>query len=554
MRKVRRAVLAAWLISGLIAGLLLALPLFALQLLGDIMLAGSLERLVPLAGLAGAAILAAGILDYCRSLVLLRAGLWLDHTLAAAFLEAGLRQRAEGGRLRATADAFTSVRDALVHGRLTSALELPWSLATCACILLLDRRLGLISLAVVGLAALGLLVFRSNPSKQRSQTGRARHWLDQLAGRSAELSAAGASDGATRRWEHMNASTLAPRYAAGRKQGAGLALVRMLQPAGTACVLAFGVHAVLETGLGPAVVVAAALVVARALGVMERFAADRNEVAAARIGWRILEHAESEFAGTSAPPATQLAPAFGLIELVGVTCRPHGDRAPLLSDVDLWLRSGECIGIIGNRGSGKTSLARTIAGELLPDIGSVTIDGLSLSVAQRGMTARGIGFLSDSPRLLAGTIADNIAGFEPHEPVDLVRAASLAGVHDKIERLPHGYATRVDELGAPLSLRQSRAVAFARALYGSPSFVVLDEPEIGADAAEIARLVEVLGELRRAGIGIALATGEPRLLALTDRIVLLESGRIEAILPSRELAVAQSPAPNAAPRHVRQAA
>lgn len=196
---------------------------------------------------------------------------------------------------------------------------------------------------------------------------------------------------------------------------------------------------------------------------------------------------------------------------------------------------GECIGVIGPRSSGKSSLLATIAGELSPRSGKAAIGSSAIAPHQRQSERRAIGYLPDTPCLLAGTVAENISGFQTFLQEHVVAAAVKAGAHEMISSLPQGYATEVGDGGNGIPMRARRAIALARALYGNPVAVVLDEPELGLDATERSRLVGHLDAIRRDGKTLVIATGDPSLLRLTDRIALMANGTIEGVLPSQQV-------------------
>lgn len=345
----------------------------------------------------------------------------------------------------------------------------------------------------------------------------------------------GASGGIARRWEHENRARTAKSYHLGWRFGSANALARVLQPAGIAAVATAGAYLVLTEILSPAAVVAAALLVMRAQSTIEQVIGGLQEFREARAGWRVLVEAEDSLAPTSSGLAGAAGGRGGEISLEAVSMRLAGEQNRGLGNVNLRVEPGECVGVIGARGAGKSTLLRTIAGVAIPEAGRVSLDGRPLALHQRSMVSRAIGYMGESSGLLPGSVADNIAGFEDYSMDRVAAAAARAGVHAVLSALPQGYDSEAAGADCVLSLRQARAVCLARAFYGSPRVVVLDEPELGANAAEIAGLGAIVLGLRRDGVTVVLATAEPQLLRLTDRIAVMTAGTIESVLPSRQL-------------------
>ena len=226
-------------------------------------------------------------------------------------------------------------------------------------------------------------------------------------------------------------------------------------------------------------------------------------------------------------------------------------NALALRGVSLELKPGESLGIIGPNGAGKSTLAALIAGAIDPRSGSVNLDGLGSAKWQRGLERPAIGYAGTQPALFEGTVHENIVRFGEFSLMSAAQAAMKIGVHDVLSDLPNGYETRVAADGQGLSSREARAVAFARAVHGSPRIVVFDEPELGLDAAAEKRLMGLLADLKKSGTSLVIATQQPRLLALTEKVAVLKKGNLEMFGPAAEvmqkLKPARAPAPAEGP-------
>jgi ATP-binding cassette subfamily C protein len=203
--------------------------------------------------------------------------------------------------------------------------------------------------------------------------------------------------------------------------------------------------------------------------------------------------------------------------------------AAALHEVSVTLGAGSALGVIGPSGSGKTSLARALVGVWKPVRGAIRLDGATLDQWSQDVLGHFIGYLPQEVELFDGTVAENIARFEPEaDPTKLIAAATAAGVHDVILRLPQGYKTQVGEGGAALSGGQRQRIALARALYGDPFLVVLDEPNSNLDALGEEALTRAIRSVRsRGGIAVVIAH-RPSAVAAVDHILVLNEGRVQA--------------------------
>jgi ATP-binding cassette subfamily C protein len=213
-----------------------------------------------------------------------------------------------------------------------------------------------------------------------------------------------------------------------------------------------------------------------------------------------------------------------------------GGHQPLVRDISFQLRAGSGLGIVGPSGSGKSCLARALVGVWSPARGRVRLDSASLDQWLPEMLGRHIGYLPQDVELFAGTVAQNIARFRKNDDPDLViQAAMLAGVHELILSLSHGYATMIGEGGAALSAGQRQRVGLARALYGDPFLVVLDEPNSNLDSEGEAALTQALLSVRQRG-GIAVVVAHrPSVLAALDQVLVIQAGEQKAFGPKEEI-------------------
>ncbi|TJW56647.1 MAG: ATP-binding cassette domain-containing protein, partial [Mesorhizobium sp.] len=282
------------------------------------------------------------------------------------------------------------------------------------------------------------------------------------------------------------------------------------------------------------IMIASSIMMSRALAPIELAIAHWRGFVTARQAWTRLTQLlvllpETAISVSLPAPRSALS-----VESVSVT--PPGERRMVVQDATFALERGVGLGIVGPSASGKSSLVRVIAGIWLPIRGTVRLDGATLDQWSPEELGNHVGYLPQDVQLFDGTIAENIARFEPQAPSDkILAAARAAGVHDLVIHLPEGYETRIGEAGSALSAGQRQRVALARALYGDPFLVILDEPNSNLDAeGEAALTVAIQGVRARGGIAIVVAH-RPSALASLDQVLVMANGRIQAIGPKNEI-------------------
>jgi ATP-binding cassette subfamily C protein len=212
---------------------------------------------------------------------------------------------------------------------------------------------------------------------------------------------------------------------------------------------------------------------------------------------------------------------------------PPGTKEPVINGVSFELQPGESLAIVGPSGSGKSTLARLLVGCLYPTAGKVRIDGTDLRHWDRRQFGQHTGFLPQEVELFPGTIKENICRMRDNLlDEDIYRAAQLTGVHDLITHMPNGYETVLDRNGAPLSGGQKQRLALARAFFGQPSFVVLDEPNSNLDAVGEQALTDTLLRAKNQGVTCVVITQRPAILSIVSKLLILKNGRVEAFGPT----------------------
>src|SRR6202011_3627624 len=271
----------------------------------------------------------------------------------------------------------------------------------------------------------------------------------------------------------------------------------------------------------------ASILSARALQPVEQLVANWRGFVASRQGWQRLKATLANFPDNAQPMALPAPKASLTVESIAVV--PPSSQRPAVVDVSLALHAGNGLGVIGPSGAGKSSLVRAVIGAWMPFRGRVRLDGASLDQWEPDALRRHIGYLPQDVELFAGSVADNIARFEPDaDPATIVHAAAAAGVHEMVLRLPNGYSTEIGEAGSALSAGQRQRIALARALYRQPYTVSLGERNSTLDAEGAAALTQAILSIRqRRGIAIVVAH-RPSALEGCDLVLAMTNGAVAA--------------------------
>jgi ATP-binding cassette subfamily C protein len=288
--------------------------------------------------------------------------------------------------------------------------------------------------------------------------------------------------------------------------------------------LALGAYLAILQEISPGVMIASSIIMARAIAPIEQAVSHWPSFVACRQAMSRLNQVLAQCGAEKGMPGLPLPKSELRVEQMATSA--PGEPMVLLQGMDLVLQAGDGLGVIGGSGSGKTSFARALVGVWPVLKGAIRLDGSTIDQWQEQERGRFIGYLPQDVELFDGTVADNIARFERNaDVVSIVAAAKLAGVHAMIAGLPDGYNTLVGEGGARLSAGQRQRVGLARALYGNPFLVVLDEPNSNLDVEGEQALTRAMMEVRgRGGIVVVIAHRSSALLSV-NKVLMIQSGK-----------------------------
>lgn len=519
--------------------LMLAAPLYMLQVFDRVIAGRSLDTLFYLTLIALLAFLAMAALEAVRARTLIKLGGWLDQRLGGDLLSAEVLA---AGTNTATPSAqglrdLTTLRNFLTGASMFPILDAPWTPLFLIVIFLLHPVLGL--LAAAGAVTLFALAVANDLGGRRAleragTASRAALSHAEAAARNADaILAMGVLPNLVRRWRRANGEMLHGLGAASRRSATIGAVSKFLRMALQIGILGTGAWLVLAGELTAGGMIAGSILLGRALAPVDQAISSWKSAVTARQAYRRIADRLAVV-----PPAAEAMPLpvpRGRLTVENLTYAHPDASEPLLRGVNLRLEPGESLGLIGPTAAGKTTLARLIVGNLRPQVGHVRLDGADIwqwDAADRGPY---VGYLPQDVELFQASVRDNIARLGAAEGEAVVAAARLAQVHDMILRLPQGYETPVGDGGAALSGGQRQRIALARAVFGPPRLVVLDEPNANLDQEGEAALLKALGGLKAAGVTNVVIAHRPSVLRHVDKILVLRPGQAPAFGPRDEI-------------------
>jgi ATP-binding cassette, subfamily C, type I secretion system permease/ATPase len=537
----RRAIWGLGLFSGLSNVLMLTGPFFMLQVYDRVLPSRSLPTLVGLAILATTLFAFQGAIDLIRGRINDRIGRFLDETLSSrvydALVRLPLKARGDGDGLQPLRD-LDQVRGFLSSGGPSALCDLPWMPLYLGICFLFHFWIGITALfgvcVLFGLTLLAEIRTRG-PAKAAARFAMTRNALALGGRRNAEvLRAMGMSKRVTLRWAAANRKYLDAHEKASDVAGSLGGLSKVIRMILQSAVLGVGACLVINNESTAGIIIASSILTARALAPVELVIANwKGFVAARQAGQRLSELLR--LLPEEQEPMALPRPKKSL-ELIQVSVIPPGLERPVVSDVSFVLKSGQGLGVIGPSGSGKSSLVRALVGAWNPIRGKVQLDDAPLDQWSREALGWNIGYLPQDVELFDDTVAANIARFDQTaDPAAVLEAARAAGVHELILSLPNGYGTRLGEGGVTLSGGQRQRIALARALFGNPFLVVLDEPSSNLDAeGEEALTRAVLNVRGRGGIAVVVAH-RPSALAAVDHVLVMGQGIVQSFGAKEEV-------------------
>jgi PrtD family type I secretion system ABC transporter len=497
------------------------------------------------------------LLDMARSRILVRTGVRLERQLAHAVLDVGLAGVGPGREVmvnRAARD-LDVIRQTLAGPGVLALFDAPWTPIYILVAFLIHPALG--ALAIVGSAALFSLTWLNErstqgPLKKAGEAANLSYMSQQSSAAQAEvIRAMGMRRAMVQRHLQEREAAADLQLKASFSSSGLTALSRFLRLALQSFALGLGAYLAIEQKISAGAIFAASLLIGRALSPLEQVLAAWRGIGQAKEAYDNLNDLLGDQA--AGPPVMELPLPKGNVQVEHLVVLNAARDGAVLNDVSFMIPAGTLVGVIGPSGAGKSTLARMIAGAGRPDRGNLRFDGAEASQWDPERLAQSIGYMPQESVLFAGTIKQNIARFADFLPQDVgdidsqvLEAAKLAGAHDMILRLPAGYDTVLGWGGRGLAAGHTQRIAFARALFGNPSLLVLDEPNAHLDSEGEALLASALITLKQRGVTAIVVAHRTGVLAAVDRLMMLRDGRIEMFGPRDEVISRLSAGPPAA--------
>jgi ATP-binding cassette, subfamily C, bacterial exporter for protease/lipase len=532
-------------IFSMIANVLMLTPtIYMLQVYGRVMKSGSELTLLMVTGFL---ILFYGVMafaEWLRSRLMVRAGVRLDEALNSLVFKASFEAYLNRTRHN-VAEAFsdlTNIRQFLTATGMIAFFDTPWTPIYIAVIFLLSPFLGWLSIlfALIQLA----LTFQTHRMSKKEiesalEAGNESYSYVQSKLRNIEpIHAMGMSGNLRDRWFRLHDASLGKSEASLERQHRQQAFTKFVRYSMQSLTLGAGALMVIEGKMSAGSMIAANVLMSKALQPLDLLVATWTPFVQARTAFFRLEKLLEEF--PEQEPGARHQDPFGEIRLDGLTARVPGRETPILDNLTATFPAGKVVVVLGPSGSGKSTLARCIVGVWPHREGGVLIDGERIESWDRMELGPHLGYLPQDIELFDGTIAENIARFSEVDSAKVIEAARRTGIHDMILRFPRGYDTQIGEAGGMLSGGQRQRLGLARAMYGNPAILVLDEPNANLDDAGERSLLQAVGELKAAGKTVILITHRPSVLSAADLIVLMQAGKIVHCAPRDEVIAALS--------------
>ncbi|WP_287260578.1 type I secretion system permease/ATPase [Mesorhizobium sp.] len=531
MHLARRQVPALLVFSLLANLLLLASTVYMLQIYDRVLSSGSIDTLMWLTLAVIGAIAVYGLLEQARRMILGHISQWLDDQLSVPVIERAMEARLAGGSsLETGLKDVSDLRGFVAGDGMLTFLDAPWTPVFLAFMWFLHPALGLVGIAGAILLFCGALAndFLTRRKSQEAAAGLRRNQAaaGQYIDGAETLRSLGMSEPALQRWEEKQQSFMTIQaQLLGRTTTIG-SLSRSLRLALQVAVLGLGAYFVLRSELTAGSMIAASILLSRALAPIERSIGAWRSLVTARTARRNLTRLFAD-TGPRQSGGVILPRPQGRLKLEDVYYYAPGTQQALMNKVSFNVVAGETFGVIGPSGSGKTTLCRLMVGTLRPSLGHVRLDEAEVANWPCNQLGMHIGYLPQQVDLFPGTIAENIARLRDVDSAAVIAAAQAAGIHEMILRMPNGYQTEVGPHGARISRGQRQRIALARALFGNPALIVLDEPNTGLDGDGEIALLSVLRDLKERGCTVILVSHQTYLLRTADHVVFMHDGAVK---------------------------
>lgn len=531
--------------------LMLITPLYSLQVLDRVIGSSSIETLIMLSLIIGCIYFIYGLLQIARSFTLIKVGEWLDNTLSPIIFGHAISASATRVNIGASQllRDFQTVKMFLTSTGINTLFDAPWSIIYIIVVFMIHPYLGIIT--VVGAIIIVSTAFFNAIATNRTlgestEFAIKSHTQADIANRNAEVvEAMGMMKNVTKNWHKFNAASLAKQSVASYRNGVISNFSRFIRNIMQMLVTGVGAYVVIKThnrDMTTGHMIASSIIVGRALAPFDNAIELWKSISSTLKSYRNINQSfNMHSARDEGMPIPHVEGRLSVSEAYYAVPLPQGAPAApipkyILKGVNFALEPGEILAIIGASAAGKSTLAKAMVGVWKITSGSIRLDSAEIYNWNRENFGQHIGYLPQGIELFSGTIKQNIARMaEDADPAAVITAAKLAGAHEMILRLPDGYDSDIGPAGSNLSGGQRQRVGLARAFYGNPKFIVLDEPNANLDEAGEIALANALKQAKTLGITVIVISHRPSVLSVVDKILLLQDGSVAAFGTPEEI-------------------
>ena len=523
--------------------LMLVPTFYMIQVSGRVVPTSSTSTLIMLTIILSVLMLTMGSLEWVRSRIMVRISNRLDVLLGRDVYRASFKRALQSGGMDASAQSLndlTSLRQFLTGNGLFAFFDAPWLPIYTAVMFLFHPWFGWMTVAsAVVLIVLAFLNHRYTgkalaEANKQSITANL-HTTKNL--RNAEvIESMGMLDTLMGRWATRQRRVLVLQSDASDKGGIITSISKTFRMWAQSIMLCIGAYLVITHEVNAGLMMAGSLLLGRALSPIDQMIGSWKGFVAARLQYDRLNETLDKL--NAEPERMSLPDPEGHVQVENLVIAPPGAKAPVIRNISFVVPAGDIVGIVGPSAAGKSTLARALLGIWTPQHGTVRLDGADISAWDKQKLGPHLGYLPQDIELFEGTISDNVARFGKVDPEKVVLAARIAGVHEMILQLPDGYDTVIGSEGVNLSGGQRQRIGLARAVYGSPRLIVLDEPNSNLDEVGERALAVALLKIKETGATVFIISHRPNILSKLDRVMMLEGGVI-TLYGAREQVIAE---------------
>ncbi|WP_352412496.1 type I secretion system permease/ATPase [Mixta sp. BE291] len=528
------------LFSAIINIMILSPSVYMLQVYDRVLPSRNEMTLIMLTIIVVGMLIIIAFLEYCRSMIAIYVSEKIDCDLSNAVYQAAFAANIKQQNKDASnyLSDVTTIRQFFTGNAIFAFLDAPWFPFFILVIFFFNPWLGLFSLVGSGLLIALAVVNQQLTKKPLTEAGKTAYQSANIAGTNLRyagtIEAMGMLPAFQRRWWALHEKFIHLQQCASEYSGRITALTRFTRMALQSLILGLGGWLAISDQITPGMMIAGSILLGRALAPIEQLIGAWKQWGNTQSALLRLETLLTRY---PVPAEKMRFPApQGRLSVENVSLHAAQDEnVHILDQISFTLEAGDILGVIGSSACGKSTLAQLLVGIRPVSSGAIRIDDADINHWDRAQLGPAIGYLSQEVELFAGTIAENIARFADIDAEQMIEAAKKAGIHEMILRLPAGYDTPLGNGGLGLSGGQKQRIALARALYGSPKLLVLDEPDASLDDTGMVALAQALAALRKEKTTIVLITHRKQLLSLTNKLLMMHSGKIQLLGETRRV-------------------